>query len=218
MGFKKLLLYGGGLVLALAGPISLFTTSDMLARAKQRWLGGAAASTNTNSNSTLATGAASNQLPAAISATGGSAATLPTPSMAEAFSFDVTIDWVLRRWPRVSTGLAEVQLQGYRVPLVTGTAASDLAGSLTYYFNNRQQVGRITFHGVTGDAGALVALLTSRYQFARRLTNDPGLILYETVNADNRSVGQARIRSSSVVSASQPHSRFTVDLTIDRPG
>ncbi len=58
--------------------------------------------------------------------------------------FDVTVEWVMQRWPRVSTGLPYLQLQGYRVPLVTGTKVADLAGSLTYYFNARQQVQRIT--------------------------------------------------------------------------
>jgi hypothetical protein len=216
MGFKKILLYGSGLVLAVTGPISLFSGSDMLAGAKKNWFSSSGGATSAAAKSSAYPG----QLPAAISTAASRSAesSVPTPSMAEAFNFDVTIDWVMHRWPRVSTGLAQVQLQGYRVPLVTGTAATDLAGSLTYYFNNHQQVGQITFHGVTGDASALMALLTSRYQFTRRLTNDPGMILYEAVDANNQSAGQAKIRSSSVINANQPRSRFAVDLTINRPG
>ena len=68
-----------------------------------------------------------------------------------------TSAWVLARWPRVSTRLANLDLQGYRVPLVSGTADGDLAGSLTYYFNSQQRVQRITFIGSTGDARPLVA-------------------------------------------------------------
>jgi hypothetical protein len=221
--FKKFFLYGAGLVLALTGPISLFTGSDMLAGAKQHWFNWTGFS-GTKSSNPAATSAPyvppASQLSAAIPTPGAppTAAGLPMASMAEAFNFDATIDWVTRRWPRVSTGLAQVQLQGYRVPLTTGTGPTDLAGSLTYYFNSQQKVGRITFHGVTGDASALVAFLSSRYQFARRLTNDPGMILYEAVDESNQSLGQARIRTSSVISVNQPHSRFAVDLTINRPG
>ncbi len=220
MGFKKIFLYGAGFVLAVTGPISLFTTSDMLAGVKRSWFGGSGASAAAKSGNTGTTSAGyPSQLSAAIpaAASRSSESNLPTPSMAEAFNFDVTIDWVMHRWPRVSTGLAQVQLQGYRVPLITGTGPTDLAGSLTYYFNNHQQVGRITFHGVTGDASALVALLSSRYQFTRRLTNDAGMILYEAVDASNQSLGEARIRSSSVINANQPRSRFVVDLTMNRP-
>ena len=72
---------------------------------------------------------------------------MPLPSLAEVLRFDVTVEWVMQRWPRVTTGLPQLQLQGYRVPLVTGTSLSDVAGSLTYYFNARQQVQRITLRG-----------------------------------------------------------------------
>ena len=77
-----------------------------------------------------------------------------------------------------------MQLQGYRVPLVTGTTEADLAGSLTYYFNAQQQVEQIAFHGTDGRRAKLLALLSNRYHFVRRLTNDPGLTVYESVRSD----------------------------------
>jgi hypothetical protein len=132
-------------------------------------------------------------------------------------NFDATVDWVMRRWPRVSTGLPDLQLQGYRVALVTGTSLTDLAGSLTYYFNPRQQVQRIAFRGTTGDPSALVALVTGQFQFARRLTNDPGVVLFEKVDSSNHSAGALKIRSARVIKANQPYTRFEVDLAVDRP-
>jgi hypothetical protein len=132
--------------------------------------------------------------------------------------FDVTVEWVLRHWPRVSTGLPHLQLQGYRVPVVTGTRATDLAGSLTYYFNAAQQAQRITLRGATGDPSALVAVLTNRHHFTRRLTNDPGLVLYEAVDSSNQPCGTLKIRSANVIRADQPYARFQVDLEINRAG
>jgi hypothetical protein len=139
-------------------------------------------------------------------------------SLAEVFRFDVSPSWVLARWPQVPTGLAQLQYQGYRVPLVTGTAPDDLAGSLTYYFNAHQQVERIVFRGTTGDARKLVALLMQRYRFVRRLTNDPGIFLYESVQPDRKTKSVLLVRSADIVRADDPNHRFQVDLTLQRPG
>jgi hypothetical protein len=213
MGFKTTLLCAGGVLLAVSGPISLFSASDRLGSLKRSWLGsGGAAATAASQPSNAAAPLAT---PAGPTPSAPADAT-PMPSLAEVLRFDVTTSWVMHRWPRVSTGLPHLQLQGYRVPLVTGTSVADLAGSLTYYFNSQQQVERITLRGTTGDPNALVALLAGRYHFARRLTNDPGTVLFETVNSSNQSAGTLKIRSAAVVKANQPYTRFEVDLVMDR--
>jgi len=141
----------------------------------------------------------------------------PTSNLAEILRFDVTADWIQSRWPQVATGLAHLQLQGYRVPLVTGTEPTDLAGSLTYYFNPKQQVQRITFHGTTGDARKLVSLLTNHYRFVYRRTNDPGLFIYESASPDGKINNVLRVRQAGVLKSSDPLRRFSVDLVIERP-
>ena len=141
---------------------------------------------------------------------------MPSPSLAEVLRFDATVEWILRRWPRVTTGLPYMQLQGYRVPLVTGTGMADVAGSLTYYFNAGQQVQRITLRGTTGDPSVLASILTSRHQFTRRLTNDPGVVFFEVVDSSNRPAGSLQIRSANVITANQPRQRFLIDLVMDR--
>jgi hypothetical protein len=213
MGFKKSLLYVGGLLLATVGPITFFSGSDFVTGLKRNWLRSPAtaagyqqAAYGTPVWEAVAKPVAYNEVDS-----------LPLPSLGEVLRFDVTVEWVMRRWPRVTTGLPYLQLQGYRVPLVTGTGVADLAGSLTYYFNAQQQAVRITFHGTTGNPSTLLAMLTSQYHFVRRLTNDPGLVVYETVDASNRPTGTAKFRSAKVVRADQPYNRFEVDLTIDRP-
>lgn len=141
----------------------------------------------------------------------------PMYDAAEVLRFDIGPGWVIQHWPRVSTGLGQLDLQGYRVPLVTGTAEDDLAGALTYYFNARQQVQRITFQGTTGGTGRLVSLLTSRFGFARRLTNDPGVFIYEVKGPDRQVKSSLWIRAAGVVEASKSYSRFDVMLTLERP-
>jgi hypothetical protein len=136
--------------------------------------------------------------------------------LAEVLHFDGTPGWVMARWPRVTAGLAELDLQGYRVPLVTGTAEDDLAGSLTYYFDKEQRVKFITFHGATGNPRKLVALVMQKYSFRPEQTNDPGLALY-LVKWNGKPVSELRIRTASVVRADQPHTRYQVDLAMKRP-
>ncbi len=213
MGIRKALVYTSGLALATGGPITMFSASDFVADVKQRFVSPPAATASANPHPSAGSPAA---VPATLPASPAEA--MPTPSLPEVLRFDVTVEWVMQRWPRVSTGLPHLQLQGYRVPLVTGTQISDVAGSLTYYFNAGQKVQRITLKCSTGDPRALVALLTERFRFVRRLTNDPGLIVYEAVDSDNNKVGKAEIRSAAVVKASQPYTRFDVDLVMDRAG
>lgn len=141
----------------------------------------------------------------------------PVRHVSELLRFDVTPDWIVRRWPRVSSGLAELQLQGYRVPVVTGTAPGDLAGALTYYFNVRQQVERITFHGTTGDVRPLVNLMTRQYRMVRRPINDPGLLVYEAAYGGDRPNSVLRIRSAGTIDASDPYHSFEIDLVMQRP-
>ena len=141
---------------------------------------------------------------------------VPVRNLDDVFRFDVTTSWVLGHWPRVSAGLAELDTQGYRVPLVTGTGEADLAGALTYYFNPKQQIERITFNGTTGDTRRLVTLLSSRFGFRRETTDDASLFLYQV--KDNRQViSELRIKPSRIVRNDAPHSRFEVALRIQRP-
>jgi hypothetical protein len=137
-------------------------------------------------------------------------------TLAEVLRFDITPTWIIDRWPRVSTGLSELDLQGYRVALVTGTADSDLAGSLTYYFDKKNQVERIIFHGTSGDPRALVAMVTSRYDLKQQKSDDPGLTLFQR-KSWGTTMSELRIRPAAVVRSETPHARYEIELAIRRP-
>jgi hypothetical protein len=207
MDNKQLTLRAFGLAAAVGLPIAAFQGYD-------RWKGTAKAPDAPP--------------PAAMAAAESARAPLPdssqTPAkgpqainLVEALSFSATPDWVMRRWPRVSTGLAQLRLQGYRVPLVTGTAENDVAGALTYYFNPQQQVQQITFRGTTGDWRKLAATLTSQHRLTRRLTNDPGLVVFESVHPNGKPASACTIRPVPVVTIADPYHRFDVDLVLERP-
>lgn len=139
--------------------------------------------------------------------------------MEAVFRFDVTTDWILANWPRVSAGLADWRLQGYRVPLSTGTGENDLAGALTYYFSPDQAVERITFRGTTGNPNQLIAFLVQHYGFVHRKTNHAGLFLYVVPEpgATNDVRSFLWIRPKQVLHAADRHRRFNVELVLERP-
>ena len=142
----------------------------------------------------------------------------PVHPLEDVLRFDVTTAWVLQNWPRVSANLSELDLQGYRVPLVSGTNDDDLAGSLTYYFNPKQRVARITFFGTTGDTRKLVSILESRYGFKRVVTPEPNVFLYQVKSWSwGQVTSELRMRPAPIVRKDLPHSRFEVALLMERP-
>jgi hypothetical protein len=137
-------------------------------------------------------------------------------SVAEVFRFDVTKEWVYSNWARKSTGLADPELYGVRVALVTGTGLTDLAGSLTYAFNQQGQVQHISFLGRTADTTPLVQFLMASYQLERR-DAPAGEQLYQVGNGD-RVQSELRTRPESVLWSTSPHGSFVVELELERPG
>ena len=201
------LIFGGLLTTAAAvGPVAYYGVPDYWKSVSEKWFPSEAADPSQRS-------AADESTPHADLPSVGEASVLP---MTDAFRFNVTTGWILQRWPLASIGLADPRLQGYRVPLVTGTARTDLAGSLTYYFDSQQQVRRITFDGITGDARELVRLMTSRYRFTRRIVADAGQYRYEAAHPDGKTMSTLEIRAAQMVRADDPFGRFKVKLILQR--
>jgi hypothetical protein len=141
----------------------------------------------------------------------------PVVPIEQALRWEVTPAWVMTTWPRVSTHLADLDLQGYRMPLVTGTTETDMAGSLTYYFDGQLRLARITFNGTTGDARRLVTHLNEHHRFQRHLAkDDPGLYLYQ-VEQDQQALSEMKIRAAPIVKNGNPHGRFEVSIDMRRP-
>ncbi len=134
----------------------------------------------------------------------------------QAFRWEITPAWILGNWPRVTTHLAALDSQGYRVTLITGTGQTDLAGAVTYYFDPQQRLQKMVFHGTTGDAKRLVQFLISRHHFERRLTDDPSVYLYQ-VEQDGQALSELKIKTAPIVRTTSAYSRFEVSLTMNRP-
>lgn len=128
--------------------------------------------------------------------------------------FDVTPNWIKAHWPRVSVGWTEDGLEGFRVPLVTGTAVHDLTGALTYYFDSRHRVQRIRFVGNTGDASPLVDLCQRYYDMEIEPTRIAG---YYTRRYHGRPVNVLRVTHDAVLRADAPNLQLNIVLELNNP-
>ena len=139
---------------------------------------------------------------------------MPITDLGEVFRFNVRPEWVKQRWDRISTNPGEYGLSGLRTPLVTGVNASDLQGSLTYYFDSGKNPQKITFRGWTGDSQPLVRLLTEKFGFTPQPTNWAGLYM----NQNSRSpTGALVMKHPSVISKDNPRQQVAIMLEINNP-
>jgi hypothetical protein len=134
--------------------------------------------------------------------------------LGEVFRFNIDPRWVVSRWSRVSIVPAGSELKGMRVTMVSGTAADDIVGSLTYYFDGNQQLRRIRFYGWTGDERKLAALVKEKFRFHAEPTLGAGLYL---ARWNGKPVSGLWVGHAAVVAAERPRSQLQVVLEINRP-
>jgi hypothetical protein len=134
----------------------------------------------------------------------------------EIFRFDLSPEQVMHTWPMVNTTTNQPELKGYRVALVTGNQPDSLAGSLTYYFGSDQQLQRIVFHGTTGEPRPLIQLVSQKFEFKSDPAADAGTQRY-VVRWSGKTVSELRVQPAQIIDAGQPHRRFSINLSIERP-
>lgn len=174
----------------------------------QRYFGQGAASTSSTGG--LGTWFQSTSAPAIVD----SGPTLPPVSLEEALRLDISPVWVTSRWSRVSTVLGETDQMGLRVALVTGTQSTDVAGSLTYYFDQRHQLQRITFTGLTGDESRIITHLMQNFNLRPQPTIAAGL--YQAPAGPGK-VSQAQVNHLPVVRTTAPNARVELVVELNRP-
>jgi hypothetical protein len=132
----------------------------------------------------------------------------------EVLRFDITPGWLPQRFARVTTVTSEVQMDGLRVPLISGTRSQDIAGSLTYYFDSTQALKRIQLHGMTGDPSQLAGLMVQFYQL--RPEQSLGGQLY-TARWNNRITSLLQVTPAPVIYAGAEHSKYILFLELNQP-
>ncbi len=128
--------------------------------------------------------------------------------------FDVTPEWVLQRFSRVTTVLADTRLEGMRVPIVTGTRPDDIAGTLSYYFDGNGRLQRVTLHGFTGDPQRLVSVMKTHYEMDREPSLEAGVF---TKRWNGDPVHFLRMAHAPVVYSDAVHQKYTVFLELNQP-
>ena len=152
--------------------------------------------------------------PAAL--TGSLAAPANAPQLVpleEALRFDATPEWVAARWPQASSVTADTEHLGLRVALVSGTHPTDVAGSLTYYFDRRHVLQRITLLGATDDDSLLVAIACQQLGMRPTQTLDRGLYYGGDLNQPTSCL---RVRHMPAGGASPQTAQLEIALELNR--
>ena len=132
----------------------------------------------------------------------------------EVLRFDIVPGWLPQRFARVSTVTSNVQMDGLRVPLITGTQPNSIAGTLTYYFDASQTLKRINLHGLTGDPSQLANLMVQYYQL--RPEQSLGGQLF-TTRWNNRITSVLQIAPAPIIYAGADHSKYIIFLELNQP-
>jgi hypothetical protein len=153
--FSRPMLFFGVLVASVVVPYVVFN-EDLAASARGhwQWLTGLAAPSSNGDDGDGPVDVADGSLPLAAA---------PGATIEEAFRFDVSPEWVSRRWTRVSMVHGGLDHLGMRVAWVSGTRHDDVAGSLTYYFDQHHQLARITFEGLAAEPRRILAAVIPAY-------------------------------------------------------
>jgi hypothetical protein len=138
----------------------------------------------------------------------------PVANLEGVLRFDITPQWIMDNWPHVATTRNEGGLDGLRVPLVTGTRPTDVAGSLTYYFDKQRVVQRIALDGVAGDDRQFVAIVTRAFQLQPEPQAGVGIFVSKW---NGEATSALWIRRLSVVSVDNPFQKFEFSLELNRP-
>jgi Family of unknown function (DUF6690) len=140
-------------------------------------------------------------------------ATSATVPLEESIRFDVTPEWVTGRWPQVTSVIDDSEHLGLRVMLVSGTSPTDVAGALTYYFNQQHQVQRITLDGVTGEPSHLVNYTVGKFGLRPTQTQDLGLYYGGDINVPT---SMLKLAALPIVRPEAPLARVQVTLDLKR--
>lgn len=143
----------------------------------------------------------------------------PSPSanisdFREVLRFDIGPSFVTSRFAQVTTVAANRQFDAYRVPFVSGTRPTDIAGTLTYYFDANQTVQRIQMQGSMGDPAVLVQLMVAFYHLAPE--KSLGGQFYAT-RWNGRVTSMMLVSPAPIIHAGATYGKYSVFLELNQP-
>lgn len=138
----------------------------------------------------------------------------PVYDFREVLRFDMTPAALMQRFQRITTVLSETQFDGMRVPFVSGTMPTDIAGSLSYFFDRQQSLRRVQMTGMMGDPSTLIQLMTQYYQLKPEQTL--GGYLY-TTRWNNRVTSVLQVNLAPVIDSTNQLQRYQVFLELNQP-
>lgn len=153
-------------------------------------------------------------VPAASSAMPGPSPSGNISDFREVLRFDIGPSFVTSRFAQVTTVAANRQFDAYRVPFVSGTRPTDIAGTLTYYFDANQTVQRIQMQGSMGDPAVLAQLMVAFYHLAPE--KSLGGQFYAT-RWNGRVTSMMLVSPAPIIHAGATYGKYSVFLELNQP-
>lgn len=141
----------------------------------------------------------------------GSVPPAPGAAIEQAFRFDINPQWVSSRWPRVSMVHGGLDQLGMRVAWVSGTRPDDVAGSLTYYFDQHHQLQRITFTGLAAEPRRLLGTVISSYSLKSLPTTEAA---HYVAGDPKQPTSEVLVRHLPLVSSEPGAARYEVSIDL----
>jgi hypothetical protein len=139
---------------------------------------------------------------------------VPVTNLPDVFRLEVSPEWVSQHWDRISSIESDDGLRGLRVAFASGINQSDVHGCLTYYFDNRTRLQRITFQGWTGDPSPIISLVTHEFGFKSQNSSIAGCYVARSWGKD---IGVLLLKHPPVVRAELSQQQFAVALEVLNP-
>ena len=139
----------------------------------------------------------------------------PGLTVADLLRFDITKIWLQMHWRHVTTDIPAYPLHACRVPIMTGTEPYDVAGSITYYFNEHHRCERIQLHGFTADYRQVANLVQQRFWLKQYQTIGP--VTYLAFHGEYP-IGIMQVKvEPSYQDELGPVTRFEIELELNFP-
>jgi hypothetical protein len=143
----------------------------------------------------------------------------PAPQESQATPGPATIDlrawlrWDLPRgyllWqhPNAAIVPTERNLIGYRIPFTTGFQPQDLTGTLTYYYDAKEQLQRMELSAASGNPWPMTQWLLPQFHLQPIISLDPNVRL-ATLKSRDKTQSLMAVATGKAPSGSPPHELF----------
>jgi len=121
--------------------------------------------------------------------------------------WDLPRGYLIWQHPNAAIVPTERNLIGYRIPFTTGLQSQDLTGTLTYYFDSKDQLQRMELSAASGNPWPMTQWLLPQFRLQPIPSTHPNVRL-AILKSRDKTQSLLAVATSNASSASTPHELF----------